>query len=216
MPYKEVTGLKIRTVSFGDTIIPEDHNYLVEALKNIKDRVKKRTGEISAEIETFIEGLRKVSHGDYVYTTDVSDVKTAILDLINYVRSIGYENTYLDLAETYAKMIKEIRTGDIIEPLHHNYLVYALENLDKGTEVIPAIKLHEPEASEGGGYVQALSKIYLYKLENGDGGGYGKLTGQIYLFDPLGNNGGGYGKLTGQIYLFEPQYGNGGGYVNVE
>ena len=151
MPYKEVAGLKIRIVSYGDTIIPEDHNHLVEALKNIKDRLKSWYG-VPSDIDSFIEGLRKVSKGDYVYASDITDIKKATLDLIDYAKSVGYKNSYLSLAETYAKMVPDVRSGDIIEPLHHNCLVNALENLDNGTETkaltVTVVKAGRFEAGE--------------------------------------------------------------------
>jgi len=143
MSYKYVVGVKLRLVSFGDTVLPEDNNSRVEALKRLKDRLKFRTGEIPSEIESFIESLRKVSNGDYVYASDILDAKKAVLDLIEYARSKGFKGIYLDLAEMYANMVEDVKSGDIIEPYHHNYLVYAMENLDLATKPIPPVELLE-------------------------------------------------------------------------
>ena len=214
-----VRGVKLRLVKSGDTITPEDNNNRVEALKQIKNIIKSKIQllgySLPSEIENKIEGLRIVGYGDEVRSTDITDTKQAILDLIDFLNSLGFSNRYLDNARSYINQIPDLKAGDIIFEMHHNYLVEAIRNLSEGIEYITTGIIEEPELSNGGSYIEYKLSILFEEPEGLHGGSFIEYKFSIILEEPELSNGGGYIEYPGRSFLEEPEGPNGGSYLKM-
>jgi len=90
------------------------------------------------DVKTCVASLRKVGYGDDVISDDVNRTAQCLKLLFSYVLSVvrlrGGDPSVLEAVKPYLDRLRTVRSGDVILPEDHNYLVDAVKALAEAVD----------------------------------------------------------------------------------
>jgi len=120
----DIDGIKLKTVSPGQTILPEHHNNAVDALKKILSLlyIGIPSDPDLPKLNSAIDAIRYVSHGDTILNSDWNNTIAAI----KLARDIIAKYTDTTDIDFYISFLKEVKTGDLVKSFDRNMLYHTL------------------------------------------------------------------------------------------